>query len=107
MHVGHRMFFSPVCFFPCRAAWPDVVKVSVQLWRTAWGQGYFFLVGGFLEAEALSLLAVAVAEAVREVVMGVLGSVFVVAENGGREWEGVLVEVAEEGVGRIGEVVVL
>ena len=35
LHVGQRMFFSPVCFFPCRAAWPDVVNVSVQLWRTA------------------------------------------------------------------------
>lgn len=46
------------------------------------------------------------AEVVRVVVMGVLGSVFIVAEIGGREWEGVLVEVAEEGVGRIGEVVV-
>lgn len=46
-------------------------------------------------------------EAVREVVMGVLGPVFIVAEIGGREWEGVLVEVADEGVGRIGEVFVL
>lgn len=39
--------------------------------------------------------------------MGVLGSVFIVAEMGGREWEGALVEVAEEGVGRMGEVVVV
>lgn len=46
-------------------------------------------------------------EAARDVVMGVLGSVLIVAESGGREWEGVLVEVAEEGVGMIGEVVVL
>ena len=43
----------------------------------------------------------------REVVMGVLASDFDVAEMGGREWEGVVVEVAVEGVGRIGEVVVL
>ena len=46
----------------------------------------------------------AVVEALREVVMGVLGSDFIVAEIGGRD---VLVEVAEEGVWRIGEVVVL
>lgn len=49
----------------------------------------------------------AVVEALREVVMGVLVSDFVVAEVGGSEWEGVVVEVAVEGVGRIGEVVVL
>lgn len=36
------MFFSPVCFFPWRAAWPEVVKVSVQEKRTACGHGYFF-----------------------------------------------------------------
>lgn len=52
-------------------------------------------------------MAAAVAEALREVVMGVLGSILIVAEIGGREWEGVLVEVAEGGVGRMGEVVVL
>ena len=40
----------------------------------------------------------------REVVMGVLGSDLIVAEIGGRD---VLVDVAEEGVWRIGEVVVL
>ena len=28
LHVGHRIFFSPVCFFPCRAAWPEVVNLS-------------------------------------------------------------------------------
>lgn len=39
--------------------------------------------------------------------MGVCESAFTVTESGGREWEGVLVEVAEEGVGRIGVVVVL
>ena len=53
---------------------------------------------------------VTVVDALREVVMGVLGSLFIVAERGGREWEGVVVvvvEVAEEGVGRIGEVAVL
>ena len=31
LQVGHRMFFSPVCFFPCLAACPDVVNVSLQL----------------------------------------------------------------------------
>lgn len=46
-------------------------------------------------------------EAVRDVVMGVLGSVFNFAEMGGRECEGVLIEVADEEVGRIGEVFVL
>ncbi len=49
----------------------------------------------------------AVVEALSDVVMGVLGSDLTVAESGGREMEGVLVEVAEEGVGRIGEVVEL
>lgn len=49
----------------------------------------------------------AVCEALREVVIGVLGSAFIVVDIGGREWEGVLVEAAEEGVGRMGEVVVL
>lgn len=47
---------------------------------------------------------VAVVEALREVVMGVLGSVLIVAEMSGRD---VFVEAAEEGVGRIGEVFVL
>ena len=53
---------------------------------------------------------VPVVDGLREVVRGVLGSLFIVAERGGREWEGVVVvavEVAEEGVGRIGDVVVL
>lgn len=53
MHVGHRMFFSPVCFFPCLAAWPEVVKVSWQLNLAAWGQGYFFL--AFVMAPAAAL----------------------------------------------------
>ncbi len=44
---------------------------------------------------------------VRDGVMGMLGSDFSFAEMGGREWEGVLAEVAEEGVWRIGEVLVL
>ena len=43
LHVGQWMFFSPVCFLPWRAAWPEVVKVSVQEKRAACGQGYFFL----------------------------------------------------------------
>lgn len=30
LQVGQWMFFSPVCFLPWRAAWPEVVKVSVQ-----------------------------------------------------------------------------
>ena len=53
---------------------------------------------------------VPVVDVLREVVMGVLGSLFIVADRGGREWEGVVVvavDVADEGVGRIGEVVVL
>ena len=29
--VGQWTFFSPVCFLPCRAAWPEVVNVSPQL----------------------------------------------------------------------------
>ena len=43
LQVGQWMFFSPVCFLPWRAAWPDVVKVSWQANRAACGQGYFFL----------------------------------------------------------------
>lgn len=102
------MFFSPVCFLPWRAAWPEVVKVSVQLWRTAWGQGYFFFVGGVLaDAEAEWPFAVAGVEALREVVIGVFGSDFIFAEMGGRVWVGVLVEFAVDGVGRIGDVLVL
>ena len=82
--------------------------MSVQLWRTAWGQGYFFFVGAALDAEeALGPLAVAVVEALREVVIGVLGSDFIFAEMGGRVWVGVLVEAAVEGVGMMGEVLVL
>lgn len=81
--------------------------MSVQLWRTAWGQGYFFFMGGVLDAEGFWPLAVAVVEALREVVMGVLGSDFIFAEMGGRVWVGVLVEVAVEGVGMIGEGLVL
>ena len=46
-------------------------------------------------------------EGVRDVVIGVLGSVFIVADSGGRDWEDVLIEVAEDGVGRIGDVAVL
>lgn len=83
------MFFSPVCFLPWRAAWPEVVKVSVQLKRLAWGQGYFFFaVGGLFDDAALL-----------DVVIGVVGSVLMVlevgvADVGGRE---VLV-LADEGV---------
>lgn len=43
LQVGHTTFFSPVCFLPWRAAWPEVVKVSVHLKAMACGQGYFFL----------------------------------------------------------------
>ena len=47
------MFFSPVCFLPWRAAWPEVVKVSEQLYFCACGHGYFFLTGFALLLEAL------------------------------------------------------
>ncbi len=46
LQVGQWIFFSPVCFFPCRAACPEVVKVSRHAYRVACGQGYFFF-GGF------------------------------------------------------------
>ena len=46
-------------------------------------------------------------EVVRGVVIGALGSVLIVEDRDGKEWEGVLIEVAEDGVGRIGEVVAL
>ena len=86
------MFFSPVCFLPCRAAWPEVVNVSVQANVLAWGQGYFFLVMGVLLLTfALELF---------EVVMGVLGSALMVAEGGAWDMGGrEVVVAAEEGVG--------
>ena len=52
-------------------------------------------------------VAVAVVDVLMEAVIGGLGSVLTVEDRGGKEWEGVLIEVAEDGVGRIGEVVVL
>lgn len=54
LQVGQWMFFSPVCFLPCRAAWPDVVKVSWHAYRTACGHGYFFLTG--LTAESVGVV---------------------------------------------------
>lgn len=43
--MGQCTLFSPVCFLPWRAAWPDVVKVAEHPWLAANGQGYlFFLV---------------------------------------------------------------
>ena len=83
------MFFSPVCFLPWRAAWPDVVKVSVQLKRLEWGQGYFFLAVGVWFDDAALL----------DVVIGVVGSVLTavevgVADIGGRD----VVVLADEGV---------
>ena len=47
------MFFSPVCFLPWRAAWPEVVNVSGQENREAWGHGCFFLRGLVVEGEEL------------------------------------------------------
>lgn len=42
LQIGQWTLFSPVCFFPCRAACPDVVNVAEQLWLAAYGQGYLF-----------------------------------------------------------------
>jgi hypothetical protein len=42
LQTGQWTLFSPVCFFPWRAAWPDVVKVAVHACDTAYGQGYLF-----------------------------------------------------------------
>lgn len=58
LQVGQWMFFSPVCFFPWRAAWPDVVKVSRHAYLAAWGQGYFFF-GGLLPVGVFALVAAA------------------------------------------------
>ena len=86
------MFFSPVCFLPWRAAWPEVVKVSVHLKRAACGQGYFFLAVGVLVADVALL----------DVVIGVVGSVLMLAEVGVADIGGsdavVVVVVAEDGV---------
>lgn len=54
LQVGQWMFFSPVCFLPCRAACPEVVKVSWHAYRTACGHGYFFLMG--LMAESVGVV---------------------------------------------------
>lgn len=57
LQIGQWTLFSPVCFLPCRAAWPEVVKVAVQEWDTAYGQGYlFFLVSRGLEVLSATLL---------------------------------------------------
>lgn len=87
------MFFSPVCFLPWRAAWPEVVKVSVQEKREACGQGYFFLDMGVL------LLGRLEDEEAFEVVMGVVGSVLMAGADvmGGRVAV-VLFVCADEGV---------
>lgn len=54
LQVGQWMFFSPVCFLPCRAAWPEVVNVSWHAYRAACGHGYFFLTG--LMAESVGVV---------------------------------------------------
>jgi hypothetical protein len=33
--TGQWTDFSPVCFLPCLAAWPEVVNVEVQPWDVA------------------------------------------------------------------------
>jgi hypothetical protein len=33
--TGQWTDFSPVCFLPCLAAWPEVVNVEVQSWDAA------------------------------------------------------------------------
>ena len=96
-HVGQLTFFSPVCFFPWRAAWPEVVKVSMHLYSLACGQGYFFLgreeelavVGVVPDGVELRGLLAGVGVVVMEVFtvfMGGVGSVFMgwaTAEVGG------------------------
>lgn len=42
LQIGHSTLFSPVCFLPWRAAWPDVVNVAVHPCVEAYGQGYLF-----------------------------------------------------------------
>src|SRR5436190_10442454 len=42
LQTGQWALFSPVCFFPWRAAWPEVVKVAGQACEAAYGQGYLF-----------------------------------------------------------------
>ena len=92
--VGQLTFFSPVCFLPWRAAWPEVVNVSAHLYSLACGQGYFFLgtdeagvpeEGPLLLAGVLLLVGavvVVVAVVVVELVIGVVGSVLMGAEVG-------------------------
>lgn len=42
LHSGQTASFFPVCFFACRAAWPEVVKNSLQPYCLETGQGYEF-----------------------------------------------------------------
>jgi len=53
LQMGQWTPFSPVCFLPCRAAWPEVVNVATQLWEAAYGQGYLFFFGVGLDGLAL------------------------------------------------------
>ena len=75
LHVGQRMFFSPVCFLRGRAAGAEGVMGAGPEKRAAWGHGYFFFAPGVLVAEAGAALL--------EVVMGVVGSVFIVTPEDG------------------------
>ena len=36
------MLFSPVCFFSCRAAWPEVIKLAEHECKTIYEQEYLF-----------------------------------------------------------------
>jgi len=45
LHSGQKASFLPVCFLAWRAAWPEVVKKSWQLYCLASGHGYWFFFG--------------------------------------------------------------
>lgn len=40
LHIGQWTLFLLVCFFPCRAAWPEVIKLARHACEAAYGQGY-------------------------------------------------------------------
>src|SRR4051794_30364311 len=42
LKIRQWKLLSPVCFFPCRAASPEVVKVAEHECEVAYGQGYLF-----------------------------------------------------------------
>lgn len=52
LHSGQMASLRPVCFLEWRAAWPEVVKKSLQFSCLASGHGYWFFLGRAVAAAA-------------------------------------------------------